>query len=110
MSPPHGAAQAAQNEPPHAYVDHSAPYADAAAAGDASDARADAGGSAAAATQSGIEKDVGSILAGLNQEQLESIVAAARATDGEQAYHGYCQYDTGRALAHLPTRVALSSS
>ena len=110
MSPPHGAAQAAQNEPPHAYVDHSAPYADAAAAGDASDARADAGGSAAAATQSGIEKDVGSILAGLNQEQLESIVAAARATDGEQAYHGNGQYDTASALAHLPPSLGQAAS
>ena len=77
MSRTGGASQTAPSDAPHAYVDQQTTY----------DAGADPGGASTApdadatnpgnAQHVGIEKDVGTILAGLNQEQLASIVAAA---------------------------------
>ena len=102
MAQPTGAGHPAPTEAPHAYVDQSAAYTEATnpthESTDAAGARSTDSG--AGAGQSGIEKDVGTILAGLNQEQLESIVAAARATDSSD-HHGYGsnQYDTANVLA-----------
>ncbi|CCU99217.1 unnamed protein product [Malassezia sympodialis ATCC 42132] len=109
MSPPNGAGSSTAADAPHAYVDQSSAYTDANATAGAADAtRADAGGHGAG--HAGIEKDVGTILAGLNQEQLESIVAAARATDNDQHGYGSGQYDTAHALAHLPPGLGQAAS
>ncbi|WFD31400.1 basic helix-loop-helix protein [Malassezia sp. CBS 17886] len=113
MSRPAGANQPSADAP-NAYVDQSSAYADAAAATESATATTAApGGDAASSTaQSGIEKDVGTILAGLNQEQLASIVAAARASDsGEQhPYEGADQYSSSNALAHLPPGLGQAAS
>lgn len=77
MAPATGAGQTAPSDAPHAYVDQQTSYdagADAGAAGSAQEGDATGANSA---QNAGIEKDVGTILAGLNQEQLASIVAAA---------------------------------
>lgn len=109
MTSPTGVASTAPGDAPHAYVDQSAAYGDAGAATDAADASgARAANASGAAGQAGIEKDVGTILAGLNQEQLESIVAAARATDGDQHGYGQSQYDA--SLAHLPPGLGQAAS
>ena len=113
MAQPTGAGHPAPTEAPHAYVDQSAAYTEATnpthESTDAAGARSTDSG--AGAGQSGIEKDVGTILAGLNQEQLESIVAAARATDSSD-HHGYGsnQYDTANVLAHLPPGLGQAAS
>lgn len=110
MSPPNGAGSSGAADAPHAYVDQSSAYADANATSGGPDGTraADAGGHNA--SHAGIEKDVGTILAGLNQEQLESIVAAARATDNDQHGYGTGQYDTAHALAHLPPGLGQAAS
>lgn len=113
MAQPTGAGHPAPTEAPHAYVDQSAAYTEATnpthESTDAAGARTTDSG--AGAGQSGIEKDVGTILAGLNQEQLESIVAAARATDSSD-HHGYSsnQFDTANVLAHLPPGLGQAAS
>ncbi|PWN46542.1 hypothetical protein IE53DRAFT_391283, partial [Violaceomyces palustris] len=70
--------------------------------------------------QNGIERDVGTILAGLNQEQLASIVAAARASEagnqapgqtGESAYNAENgAYTPGNPLADLPPGLGQAAS
>lgn len=77
MSPATGAGQTAPSDAPHAYVDQQATYDAGGEPGTAASAQEGDAGSASGAQSAGIEKDVGTILAGLNQEQLASIVAAA---------------------------------
>lgn len=114
MTSPNGAGHAPPSEASHVYVEQPAAYTDATQTthdtSDATGARA-ATDASHNAGQSGIEKDVGTILAGLNQEQLESIVAAARATDSsDQHGYGTNQYDTANALAHLPPGLGQAAS
>lgn len=68
MTAPPGTGQAAQPEA-SSYVDQAGTFGGGADPAPPADA--------APETNAGIEKDVGTILAGLNQEQLASIVAAA---------------------------------
>ncbi|PKI84122.1 Cbf1p [Malassezia vespertilionis] len=105
MSPTPGTSQTAHNDAPHAYVDQQSTYETGTAGGDG--AVAQNSDAASQVGQSGIEKDVGTILAGLNQEQLASI----RASDnGEQQYDGADQYDSANALAHLPPGLGQAAS
>ena len=108
MSPPNGAGSSTAADAPHAYVDQSSAYTDANATAGAADAtRADAGGHGAG--HAGIEKDVGTILAGLNQEQLESIVAAAvRLRHLRSAPPTTTSTDTAPASTTRPTRSRTS--
>lgn len=123
MTPPGGASQGAQHEPAGSYVEQPSTFNESNAGasgaagvpalhtGDAS-ASQQGGDSGGHGAQSGIEKDVGTILAGLNQEQLATIVAAARASDsGEQPqYDGAEHYDSSNALAHLPPGLGQAAS
>ncbi|WFD42483.1 basic helix-loop-helix protein [Malassezia psittaci] len=112
MSRTSGAGQTAPSDAPHAYVDQQTTYDAGAEPNTVSSAQdSDAIGSDSA-QHAGIEKDVGTILAGLNQEQLASIVAAARASDsGDQAqYDGSDSYDSSNALAHLPHSLGQAAS
>ena len=77
MSPPTGAGQPAPSDAPHAYVDQQTTYDAGAEPSGAHNAQDNDATNTGNAQNAGIEKDVGTILAGLNQEQLASIVAAA---------------------------------
>ncbi|KAL4401915.1 basic helix-loop-helix protein [Malassezia pachydermatis] len=112
MTPPTGAAPTAPSDAPQAYVDQSSAYPNSGTAPEGTDATGTRTSDGSQnPSQSVIEKDVGTILAGLNQEQLESIVAAARATDGgDQHGYGSNQYDSANALAHLPPGLGQAAS
>lgn len=66
----------------------------------------------AAAAQGGMDRDVTSILANLNQEQLASIVAAARASEGgaEGDYANTSGVDASSILAALPPHLGQAAS
>ncbi|PWN32899.1 uncharacterized protein FA14DRAFT_79205 [Meira miltonrushii] len=66
----------------------------------------------AAAAQGGMDRDVNSILANLNQEQLASIVAAARASEGgaNGDYSNTSGVDASSILAALPPHLGQAAS
>ncbi|WFC93788.1 basic helix-loop-helix protein [Malassezia brasiliensis] len=104
MSPPTGAGQPAPSDAPHAYVDQQTTYDAGPEPGSAHNTQDNDATNAGNAQNAGIEKDVGTILAGLNQEQLASIVAAAHQYDGGE------QFDSSNALAHLPHSLGQAAS